>query len=99
MLKQIKFIGLFILLGLVSACATSDPYVKEAEKNLKDQNYQQLLTAAEQAINNPPDNGLGYYYKAVAIGNLAQEKPADQRQEDYLEALRPLSIRLRKNQM
>jgi len=86
MLKQIKFIGLFILLGLVSACATSDPYVKEAEKNLKDQNYQQLLTAAEQAINNPPDNGLGYYYKAVAIGNLAQEKPADQRQEDYLEA-------------
>lgn len=86
MLKQIKFIGFFISLGLVAACASSDPYVKEAEKSLKDQNYQQLLTAAEQAINNPPDNGLGYYYKAVAIGNLAQEKPADQRQQDYLQA-------------
>ena len=86
MLKQIKYISFFILAAIVAGCAASDPYIKEAEKNLKDQNFQQLLTAAEQAINNPPDDGLGYYYKAVAVGNLTQEKPADQRKDDYMDA-------------
>ncbi|MDZ7717124.1 MAG: tetratricopeptide repeat protein [Balneolaceae bacterium] len=43
------------------------------------------MAAAEQSIQNKPGDPLGYYYKGVALGDLADEKPAGDRASQYKE--------------
>jgi len=82
--KLAAFLGFIILAG----CGSSDPYIKDAAKHLEDQNFNEMLEAAEQAIQNPPpSNGVDYYYKGVAIGELATEQPPGERTEDYRKVL------------
>jgi len=87
MLHKLKCTVFFLTIGILAGCGTSDPYVKDAKSNLENQDFQALLESANRAIENPPDNGLGYYYKGVALGELAQQKPPANRQEGYQKAL------------
>ena len=87
MLHKLKFVVFLITAGMLAGCGASDPYVKDAKENLQNQNFEALLESANQAIENPPDNGLGYYYKGVALGELARQNPPANRVEDYEKAL------------
>lgn len=82
-----KTLPLFIvtlITGILVGCGSSNPYVDEAKSNIRAGKYQAALDAAELSIKNQPLDPLGYYYKGVVLGDLAQEteNPAD-RQEQY----------------
>lgn len=82
-----KTLPLFIvtlITGILVGCGSSNPYVDEAKSNIREGKYQAALEAAELSIKNQPLDPLGYYYKGVVLGDLAQEteNPAD-RQEQY----------------
>lgn len=79
----VKLFTLTLVIGLAAACSSTNPLVSEAEDNIESQNFQAALEAAEQAISEYPDDPLGYYYKAVALGNLAEEQPATERRDYY----------------
>ncbi|MDX1671743.1 MAG: tetratricopeptide repeat protein [Balneolaceae bacterium] len=56
--------------------------------NLKTQNYQQALEAAEQAINEFPNDPLGYYYKGVVLGDIAQDENDPAARTDYYDRMK-----------
>lgn len=60
-----------------ASCSTSNPLISEAETNIKNENYDAAMAAAEKSIQQNPQNPLGYYYKGVALGQKAanQENP------------------------
>lgn len=68
---------------MIAGCGSSNPFVDDAQSNIKDQNFQAALEAAEQSIQNQPNDPLGYYYKGVALGEIADTKEATARQEYY----------------
>ncbi len=79
----VKLFALIFVIGLAAACSSTNPLVSDAQDNIESQNFQAALEAAEQAISEYPDDPLGYYYKAVALGNLGEEQPATERQDYY----------------
>lgn len=81
--KFIPHLVIVLILGLVAGCGSSNPFVDDAQSNIKDQNYEAALSAAEQSIQNQPDDPLGYYYKGVALGEIASTMDASQRQDYY----------------
>lgn len=84
--KILHFSVLTLIIGIFIGCASSNPYVDDAKSNIRDGNYKAALEAAEQAITNHPQDPLGYYYKGVALGDLAQdEENPDARNETYKE--------------
>ncbi|MBN2730869.1 MAG: tetratricopeptide repeat protein [Balneolaceae bacterium] len=78
---MMKKIILLLIVGIttvfLASCSTSDPLISEAETNIKNENYDAALAAAEKSIQQNPQNPLGYYYKGVALGQKAadQENP------------------------
>lgn len=81
-----KFTTYFVItlfVGIIAGCGSSNPYVDDAQSNIKNQNFQAALEAAEQSIQNQPNDPLGYYYKGVALGEIADTKDASARQEYY----------------
>lgn len=81
-----KFTTYFVItlfVGMIAGCGSSNPFVDDAQSNIKDQNFQAALEAAEQSIQNQPNDPLGYYYKGVALGEIADTKEATARQEYY----------------
>lgn len=84
-----KFTTYFVItlfIGIIAGCGSSNPYVDDAQSNIKSQNFQAALEAAEQSIENQPNDPLGYYYKAVALGEIAGTQDASAR-EDYYERM------------
>lgn len=81
-----KFTTYFVItlfVGIIAGCGSSNPYVDDAQSNIKNQNFQAALEAAEQSIQNQPNDPLGYYYKGVALGEIADTKEASARLEYY----------------
>ena len=81
-----KFTTYFVItlfVGIIAGCGSSNPFVDEASSNIKDQNFQAALEAAEQSIQNQPNDPLGYYYKGVALGEIADTKDPSARKEYY----------------
>ena len=81
-----KFTTYFVItlfVGIIAGCGSSNPYVDDAQSNIKDQNFQAALEAAEQSIQNQPNDPLGYYYKGVALGEIADTKDPSAREEFY----------------
>lgn len=72
--KKLPYLFITLLIGVLVGCGSSNPLADKAEANLKDQNYQAALDAAKQAIQTYPNKPLGYYYKAVALGQIADMK-------------------------
>lgn len=58
----------------MASCAPTDPNIDAAKSAIKGQNYQAALQAAEKAIDQTPNKGQGYYYKGVALSELAKDK-------------------------
>ncbi len=77
------------MMFLVWSCA-GDPNIESARLALVQQDFQEVIRAADAAIQANPENGDGYYYKGVAYASMAGDKPADQRVEDYEQARRYL---------
>lgn len=75
---MIKKIILLLIVGVttvfLASCSTSDPLISEAETNIKNQNYDAAMAAAEKSIQQNPQNPLGYYYKGVALGQKAADR-------------------------
>lgn len=81
--KFIPHLVITLIIGVVAGCGSSNPFVDDAQSNIQDQNYEAALSAAEQSIQNQPNDPLGYYYKGVALGEIADTKEANQRQSYY----------------
>jgi len=88
MRKQITgLLSIFIFTGILVSCGgTSDPFVENAIKNRTFGNYQAIVEDADSVIAQDPDNGLAYYYKGVALGDIAaQTQPPSDRESIYID--------------
>lgn len=74
------------MLYLVSSCAVTDPNIESARLALVQGNYEEVIASAEAAIESDSTNGNGYYYLGVAHVSMADEKPPEERLENYEEA-------------
>lgn len=84
--KPTSFFLVTLIIGLMYGCGgSSNPFIDEVKNNLKSNNLTGALAAAERSIQNRPGDPLGYYYKAVALGDLATEKPVTERADQYRE--------------
>lgn len=89
-MRQKKFTGLLSILiftGILVSCGgTSDPFVENAIKNRTFGNFQAIIEDADSVIAQDPDNGLAYYYKGVALGDIAaQTQPPSDRKSIYVD--------------
>ena len=80
------FFLITLIVGFVYGCGgSSNPFLEDAEDNLKTNNPSALLSAANQSIEKIPGDPLGYYYKGVALGDLASDESAANRGTQYEE--------------
>ncbi len=70
------------------ACQGSDPNIETAKLNLKNNDYQKALEAAEAAIKQDSTSAIAYYYKGYTLSKMAESKakPSD-RTSDYKEMM------------
>lgn len=83
-IKKLPHLLLTLLVAILIGCGSSNPLADEAQDNLKNQDIEAAIASAEKSIEKYPGDPLGYYYKAVALGELAgsKEDPSE-RLEDY----------------
>lgn len=86
LVKKIPHVLLTLLIGILVGCGSTNPLADEAQSNIESQNFEEALAAAEESIQTNPKDPLGYYYKGVALGEIAgaEEDPAA-RAETYKE--------------
>lgn len=79
LLKKLPHLLVALLIATLAGCASTNPLADEAESQIQDQNYKAALETAEQSIQKHPQDPLGYYYKGVALGEIASdmEDPAE----------------------
>lgn len=53
-------------------CETGNPLIKPIQTGIDSQNYEAALIAADSATIKEPSNPLGYYYKGVVLGKMAE---------------------------
>lgn len=82
-IKKLPHLLVALLAAILIGCGSSNPLVEEAENNLKNQDFKAAISSAEQSIEQYPGDPLGYYYKAVALGELAGSKDPAERIDYY----------------
>ncbi|MDR9417921.1 tetratricopeptide repeat protein [Gracilimonas sp.] len=55
-----------LLAGVLTSCNSTSPIIEEAQLNIYTQNFDSAYASLDRYIEQNPDNGLGYYYKALA---------------------------------
>ncbi|MEX0929899.1 MAG: tetratricopeptide repeat protein [Balneolales bacterium] len=85
-IQNIKFYLLTAFAVLMVGCAASDPNIESAKTHITLTNYEGAIEAANEAIEANPENGDGYYYKAVAQSNMAFNRPPEERTPLYSQA-------------
>lgn len=85
-IKKLPHLLLALIIAIMIGCSASNPLVDEAQSHLESQDYEQALAAAEKSIEQHPGDPMGYYFKAVALSEIAgtQEDPRE-RTEHYKE--------------
>ena len=83
--KTLPLLIITLIAGLFYGCGSSNPHVRDAKSGIEDQNYEAALQAAEESIQNYPQDPTGYYYKGVALGEIAGTKEPAERQKYYEE--------------
>lgn len=78
--QQLLITGLFLF--LISSCAT-DPNIESARLALVLEDYEEVISSALLAIEDNPDNGIGYYYAGTGYAYLASSKDPGDRKESY----------------
>lgn len=81
--KILPLLIITLTAGIFYGCSSSNPYVSESKSALENQNFEAALQAAEESIKNQPNDPSGYYYKGVALGELADTKEPSERKEVY----------------
>lgn len=86
-LKKLPHIIVTLLVAIMIGCsATTNPLVDEAQSHFQTQDFKAALEAAEKSIEKYPGDPMGYYYKAVALSEIAGEiKDPTERTEYYNE--------------
>lgn len=73
MKKNIQSLFAVILVGLVLAsCESENPLITPIKNSITITNYQAAVDYADSALMKEPENATAYYYRAVALGQLAQ---------------------------
>ncbi|MEQ8524803.1 tetratricopeptide repeat protein [Gracilimonas sp.] len=60
-----------LFVGILASCETTDPLIEEAQKNIFTQNYDSALAVLDRSIQQNPESGLPYYYKATTYKEIA----------------------------
>ena len=82
-IKKLPHLLVTLLAAILIGCGSSNPMVEEAQNNLKGQDFEAAVASAEKSIEQYPGDPLGYYYKAVALGELAGSKEDPNDRADY----------------
>ncbi|SMO74645.1 tetratricopeptide repeat protein [Fodinibius sediminis] len=86
LIKKLPHVLLTLLIGVLVGCGSSNPLADKAQSNIESQNFEEALAAAEESIQTNPQDPLGYYYKGVALGEIAgAEEDPEARAETYKE--------------
>lgn len=86
LIKKLPHVLLTLLIGILVGCGSTNPLADEAQSNIESQNFEEALAAAEKSIEQNPQDPLGYYYKGVALGEMAgAEEDPQARAETYKE--------------
>ncbi|MEX0593456.1 MAG: tetratricopeptide repeat protein [Balneolaceae bacterium] len=72
--------------GLIAACETVDPLIRDAQLYVQGMDYEEALNSAELALEENPYNALAHYYKGVALGEMSVDmEPPAARNSNYSE--------------
>ena len=82
-MKKLPHILVTLLVCIMVGCGSSNPFADEAQKGIENRQFESALTAAEQSIKERPGDPRGYYYKAVALGEIAGQQDPLKRAELY----------------
>lgn len=66
-----NFFGVFALSIILISCGAENELIAPIKKNIKSQNYEAALIAADSALIKQPENGQANYYKAYALSKIA----------------------------
>lgn len=83
MLKKTSPLLLVLIIGLIYGCGSSNPFADDIQSNLASNNPDAALELAEQSIQERPGDPLGYFFKGVALGDVADGREAPEREEIY----------------
>ncbi len=78
-MKKLPHVFITLLVAIAIGCGSSNPLADKAKSNIESKNYEAALNSAEESIKQHPGDPLGYYYKAVALGSMAEtlDDPAE----------------------
>ncbi|PAU95852.1 hypothetical protein CK503_01995 [Aliifodinibius salipaludis] len=82
-IKKLPHLLVTLLAAILIGCGSSNPLADEAQNNLKSQDFEGAIASAEKSIEKYPGDPLGYYYKAVALGELASSKEDPSERLEY----------------
>lgn len=82
-IKKLPHIVLALLIAIMIGCSASNPLVDEAQSHLESQDFKEALASAEQSIEEHPGDPMGYYYKAVALSEIAGEQENPEERSKY----------------
>lgn len=82
-IKKLPHIFLALLITIMIGCSTTNPLVDEAQSHLESQDFEEALASAEQSIEEHPGDPMGYYYKAVALSEIAGEHQNPEERAKY----------------
>lgn len=66
-----SFFSALLLVLFVASCESGNPLIEESKKNIFTQNFEQSLTNLEKALEENPEDGTAYYYKAMTYSEWA----------------------------
>jgi tetratricopeptide (TPR) repeat protein len=69
------FAALLVLVFVTNCGPDSNPLVKPIQAGIDSNDYNAALAASDTLIMKEPANPLGYYYKAVVLGRIAEAEP------------------------
>ncbi len=73
-----------LVVFFAASCESGNPLIKPIQAGIDSQDYNAALSAADTLIYKEPANPLGYYYKAVVLGKIAEAEPiASERTPTY----------------
>lgn len=67
-----NLIPVFLFFGILTGCETTDPIIDKAQLSIYTQNFDSAHASLDRYIEQNPESGIGYYYKALGY---AQEGP------------------------
>lgn len=90
-----NLLSAILFVGILASCETTDPLIEEAQKNIFTQNYDSALAVLDRSIQNNPESGLPYYYKAMTFKEKAKTIPQPNERKGTYENFRESAVTAR----